>query len=81
MAHTIEQPGLHAHSWNSETDLMKRWVVYTKTPGMLGRLALRSFDHFDEAWKSLPETTNEFVDGFYRLVDADGGIWSVEMQF
>lgn len=39
--HTTAQPGLHAHSWAPEHDLMKRFVVERRTPS--GWLAMASF--------------------------------------
>jgi hypothetical protein len=40
--HTQSQPGLHAHSWDSDHDLMKRYVLERQTPS--GWLALKSSD-------------------------------------
>lgn len=45
MTHTTEQPGLHAHSWNPDDDLMKRFLVYEKTP-MGYWLAIKSFENY-----------------------------------
>ena len=64
MTHTIEQPGLHAHSWSPEFDLMKRWVLYKKTPS--GWLAVRSFDSKAALLRFLVTDTGleMFPDGF-----------------
>lgn len=49
MTHTIEQPGLHAHSWNPETDLLKQFVVQKSLGENKGWLALSSFHDYEDA--------------------------------
>lgn len=47
MAHTTQQPGLHAHSINPDRNKLRRYQVAEQTPS--GRLVLESFDTLDEA--------------------------------
>lgn len=49
MAHTIAQPGLHAHSWDPDTDLMKQFVVQRSLGEGKGWLSLASFHALFEA--------------------------------
>lgn len=50
MTHTVEQPGLHAHSWNPEDDLMKQYVVQRSLGEGKGWLAVSSFWEFNGAY-------------------------------
>lgn len=47
MTHTEAQPGLHAHSWRPEDDLMKQFTVWRRT--LSGWLAVESRDTLSEA--------------------------------
>ena len=51
-AHTLEQPGLQSGSWDSENDLMKRFVVEITPEGGIGWLAILSFDNYTDAYLS-----------------------------
>lgn len=48
-AHTQAQPGLRGHSWNPDTDLLKRYVLERSLGPERGWLALASFDVEEDA--------------------------------
>lgn len=58
------QQGLWSHSHNPETDLLKRFVIAKQTPS--GKLWLSSYHEFDEAFRAMPEWSE---DETYYLID------------
>lgn len=48
--HTAEQPGLRAHSWNPESDLLKQFRVDRTRGPEQGWTGVASFATYDAAW-------------------------------
>jgi hypothetical protein len=71
MAHTVAQPGLHAHSWDAETDLMKKYVLEVKTES--GWLAVESHASRADALDAFVSSVNKGIDDLlfieYRVYD------------
>lgn len=87
MTHTESQPGLHAHSWNPEFDLIKRFRVdqrvsakptrFSKKPKPMGWLCRRSFESLDVAvWYAKSQIAKNEpergMDMVFQIVDQSG---------
>ena len=83
MTHTIEQPGLHAHSWDPEHDLLKQFMVQKRIEQDKGWLGVVSFSDYGDAFDyihahsekypnsdlGVPGTDLAIYDGTYRVWD------------
>ncbi len=69
MTHTTQQPGLHAHSWNPDTDLMDRYRLDRSLGENRGWLAIASFQTFDEVSADVIARRNDGDFKAYRVFD------------
>lgn len=78
MTHTIAQPGLHAHSWDPENDLMKQFVVQKRIEGDKGWNSLASFADYGLGFDYVYDRTPKVEEGQYQgmgLYDGSFRIW------
>ena len=77
LTHTKEQPGLHAHSWRPEDDLMKRYEVRVSTNPKFGFMAVSSFNHSENAvrdgYKRADAVKGKHVYSVFIVVDTQPG--------
>lgn len=75
MTHTKEQPGLHAHSWDPEHDLLKKYMVQKSLGEGRGWLGVASFSDYGDAYDYIHAAeANEYgyverYTGTYRVWD------------
>ncbi len=69
LPHLADQPGLRAHSYDEESDLLKRFVVYAATPS--GWLGLESYH--DQADASTAAILRLYGNKRVRILDQYDG--------